>query len=101
MRYEANSAPMGKALSTENKKSTTILLMSNSFGKIESESSHVTADKRGLAERYMVGIRTIEEWHGIGIIHGTRQGKRIFFDVGDCDRRLLQFRNQKELYGNN
>ena len=78
-----------------------IFLMSNSFGKIESESSPVTADKRGLAERYMVGVRTIEEWHGTGIIHGTRQGKRIYFDVAECDRHLLQFRNQRETYGNN
>jgi hypothetical protein len=49
----------------------------------------------------MVGVRTIEEWHGIGIIHGTRHGKRIFFDVGDCDRRLLQFKNPKDNYGHN
>ena len=75
--------------------------MSNSFGKIESESSPVTADKRGLAERYMVGVRTIEEWHGTGIIHGTRQGKRIYFDVGDCDSRLKQFSSQKGTYERN
>ena len=78
-----------------------IFLMSNSLGKIESESSLVTVDKRGLAERYMVGVRTIEEWHGSGIIHGTRLGKRIYFDVAECDRHLLQFRNQRETYGNN
>ena len=78
-----------------------IFLMSNSLGKIESESSLVTVDKRGLAERYMVGVRTIEEWHGTGIIHGTRHGKRIYFDVAECDRHLLQFRNQRETYGNN
>jgi hypothetical protein len=78
-----------------------IFLMSNSLGKIESESSLVTADKRGLAERYMVGVRTIEEWHGIGIIRGARQGKRIFFDVGDCDSRLKQFSNQKGTYERN
>ena len=90
-----------KLVPIKNKIRTTILLMSNSFGKIESESSPVTADKRGLAERYMVGVRTIEEWHGTGIIHGTRQGKRIYFDVAECDRHLLQFRNQRETYGNN
>ena len=101
MRYEANPAPMGKVFPTKKKKRTTILLMSNLFGKIEPGAIPVTADKRGLAGRYMVGVRTIEEWHGSGIIRGTRQGKRIFFDVGDCDRRLLQFRNQKETYANN
>jgi hypothetical protein len=90
-----------KLVPIKNVKRTTILLMSNSFGKTESESPPVTTDKRGLAERYMVGVRTIEEWHGTGIIHGTRDGKRIFFDIGDCDRRLLQFGNQKETYANN
>ncbi len=61
----------------------------------------ITTDKRGLAARYRVGIRTIEAWKGDGIIIGTRHGKRIIFDVGDCDRRLLTFRNQKDTYGNN
>jgi hypothetical protein len=54
-----------------------------------------------LAARYLVGIRTIEFWLGDGIILGTRHGKRILFDVGDCDRRLLQFKNQKDSYANN
>jgi hypothetical protein len=49
----------------------------------------------------MVGIRTVEAWNGDGIIIGTRHGKRLIFDVGDCDRRLLQFKNQKDSYGNN
>ena len=61
----------------------------------------ITTDKRGLADRYMVGVRTIESWYGTGIILGTRHGKRLIFDVGDCDRRLLQFKNQKDSYGNN
>jgi len=61
----------------------------------------ITTDKRGLAARYMVGIRTVEAWNGDGIIIGTRHGKRLIFDVGDCDRRLLQFKNQKDSYGNN
>ena len=61
----------------------------------------ITTDKRGLAARYLVGIRTIELWNRDGIILGTRHGKRIIFDVGDCDRRLLQFKNQKDPYGNN
>jgi hypothetical protein len=61
----------------------------------------ITTDKRGLAARYLVGIRTIEVWNRDGVILGTRHGKRIIFDVGDCDRRLLQFKNQKDTYGNN
>ncbi len=75
--------------------------MRTSFEKTEGESPRVTADKRGLAERYMVGVRTIEEWHGTGIIHGTRDGKRIFFDIDDCDRRLKQFSNQEGTYERN
>lgn len=75
--------------------------MSESLNIIETENRSASADKRGLAERYMVGVRTIEEWHGSGVIHGTRQGKRIFFDVGDCDRRLKQFSNQKGTYERN
>jgi hypothetical protein len=75
--------------------------MTDLFGKIEPGTTHATADKRGLAERYMVGVRTIEAWQSAEIIHGTRQGKRIIFNVGDCDRRLLQFGNQKETYTNN
>ena len=61
----------------------------------------ITTDKRGLAARYLVGIRTIEVWNRDGIILGTRHVKRIIFDVGDCDRRLLQFKNQKDSYANN
>ena len=29
---------------------------------VESEIGRTITDKRGLAERYMVGVRTIEEW---------------------------------------
>ena len=57
-----------KLVPIKNTKRTTILLMSNLFGKIEPGAIPVTADKRGLAGRYMVGVRTIEEWHGSGII---------------------------------
>jgi hypothetical protein len=49
----------------------------------------------------MVGIRTIEAWQSARIIQGTRQGKRIFYDVEDCDCRLLQFKNPKDNYAHN
>jgi hypothetical protein len=32
----------------------------------------ITTDKRGLAARYGVGIRTVEAWQGDGIIIGSR-----------------------------
>ncbi len=68
---------------------------------LKTNGDGATVDKRGLADRYMVGVRTVEAWQGDGIILGTRLGKRILFDVGDCDRRLLQFKNQKDPCGNN
>jgi hypothetical protein len=78
--------------------------MNNAANEIGSElgtAVRVTTDKRGLAARYLVGTRTIENWQNWRIIRGTRQGKKICFDVGDCDRRLLQYQNGKETYGNN
>jgi hypothetical protein len=75
--------------------------MNQAFEILRSDVSRDTTDKAGLADRYMVCVRTIEEWHGTGIIHGTRQGKQIFFDVGDCDHRLKKFSNQKGTYERN
>ena len=48
--------------------------------------------KREMAKRYQVGIRTIENWHARGIIHGGPQSGEILFEVADCDKRLLTFR---------
>ena len=75
--------------------------MSYSIENFELVTASVTVDKRGLADRYMIGIRTVEAWQSAKIIRGTRQGKRIFFDVGDCDRCLKQFSNQKGTYERN
>ena len=75
--------------------------MNQAFDILGRAASRDTADKAGLADRYMVGIRTIEGWMSAGIIEGTRRGKRIVFDVAECDGRLRRFNNQKEIYGNN
>ncbi|MGA3179483.1 MAG: hypothetical protein ABSF38_03980 [Verrucomicrobiota bacterium] len=75
--------------------------MNQEFQILRSDVSRDATDKAGLAERYMVGIRTIEAWQSARIIQGTRQGKRIFYDVEDCDRRLLQFKNPKDNYAHN
>jgi hypothetical protein len=74
-------------------------IMNEGVRLVESEATPATTDKCGLADRYMVGIRTIEAWQSKGIIRGIRQRKRIFFDVEECDRRLRRFGNQ--IYGNN
>ena len=51
--------------------------MNQAFDILGRAASRDTADKAGLADRYMVGIRTIEGWMSAGIIAGTRRGKRI------------------------
>lgn len=45
--------------------------------------------KSGLAKRYQVGIRTIENWQYSGVIHARFEEGRAVFDVTDCDERLL------------
>ena len=62
-----------------------------------SAGSQSVADKRGLAARYMVGVRTIEKWQAAGIIDGERKGLRNYFDVAQCDGRLLKFRNKRNV----
>ena len=51
--------------------------MNQTFDILGRAASRDTIDKAGLADRYMVGIRTIEGWMSAGIIAGTRRGKRI------------------------
>lgn len=45
--------------------------------------------KSGLAERYQVGTRTIENSQYSGVIHARFEEGRAVFDVTDCDERLL------------
>ena len=47
--------------------------------------------KSGLAERYQVGIRTIQNWHYSGVIYAHFEHGRAMFDVADCDERLLGY----------
>lgn len=46
------------------------------------------SDKFGIAAHYGVGVRTIENWLARGIISGQRKGKKLEFDIEECDRRL-------------
>jgi len=56
--------------------------------------SHRRTNKRELAARYDVGIRTIENWQYAGIIRARSEQGQAVFDVVDCDRRLLDSQNQ-------
>jgi len=46
-------------------------------------------EKHMLASRYLVGVRTVENWQARRIIEGRMQGRKWMFDVEDCDRRLF------------
>jgi len=50
-------------------------------------------NKSGLAARYQVGIRTIENWLAWGIIPGRMERGEIVADVAECDRRLMGYKN--------
>ena len=54
-----------------------------------SRAKTLRTTKSGLAKRYLVGIRTIEKWHYLGVICARFEEGRAMFDVADCDERLL------------
>jgi hypothetical protein len=53
---------------------------------------HWRATKSGLAVRYNVGIRTIENWLYAGIICARSEQGQALFDVAECDERLLSYK---------
>jgi hypothetical protein len=53
------------------------------------------ANKFGLAARYQVGVRTIENWLSWGILPGRMEHHKIVVDVAECDRRLMEYKNSK------
>jgi len=55
-------------------------------------------DKSGLADRYMISIRTVEAWEARGFIRSCGRKWKKFYDPAECDRRLLQASNRKEPY---
>jgi hypothetical protein len=55
----------------------------------DGKPSDVETNKVGLARRFGVGVRTIENWLHWSIITGRMAGGEIVFDVADCDMRLL------------
>jgi hypothetical protein len=58
-------------------------------------------DKRGLADRYMISIRTVEEWEAQGFIRSCGRKLKNYYNPAECDRRLLQSSNRKEPYEHN
>lgn len=57
---------------------------------IDLSATTARVDKHRLADRYLVSVRTVEQWQANGLIHGDRDGKRNTYDPLECDRRLLQ-----------
>jgi len=58
-------------------------------------------DKHGLADRYMVSIRTVEEWEAQGFIRSCGRKLKNLYNPEECDRRLLQPSTRKEPYESN
>jgi hypothetical protein len=54
-------------------------------------------NKRALAARYQVGVRTIETWLAARLITGARRGRSLQFDPLACDTSLLALHDVKEL----
>lgn len=57
-------------------------------------------DKRGLADRYMISIRTVEEWQAQGLIRCTGRKRKNHYDPMECDRLLMHTGNGKGCHGN-
>ena len=62
--------------------------MNASFNKPELEANQILMDKQALADRYQVGVHTIERWQAAGIIDGERRGSRNYYHLEDSERRL-------------
>ncbi|MCX6921896.1 MAG: hypothetical protein NT154_01565 [Verrucomicrobia bacterium] len=56
-------------------------------------------EKSGLANQYVVGIRTIENWQARGVICGRLENGKVVFDPEECDRRIFAT-SQKRVQGN-
>ena len=54
--------------------------MNTSFNKPELEANQILMDKLTLADRYQVGVHTIERWQAAGIIDGERRGLRNYYN---------------------
>jgi hypothetical protein len=77
-------------LSLRGMKPSSVAVMNDVLGsEIDRGESGARTDKRGLAAYYRVGLRCIEKWLYSGVIVGRMKGRKVEFDIADCDRRLL------------
>ena len=77
-------------LSLRGMKPLSVAVMNDDLGsEINRGESGARTDKRGLAAYYRVGLRCIEKWFYSGVIMGQMKGRKVEFDIADCDRRLL------------
>jgi len=63
-----------------------------------SRAKTLRTTKSGLAKRYQVGIRTIENWQYSGVIYARFEQGRAVFDAADCDERVLGHDKGKPCY---
>jgi len=66
------------------------------IGLIEEAKVRGRVNKASLADRYLVGCRTIENWQARGIIVGQLVGNKWMFDARNCDKRLFLHSNQNK-----
>jgi len=52
-------------------------------------SAALELNKRALAARYSVGVRTVENWQAMRLIPARWVQGEWIFDADECDRRLL------------
>jgi hypothetical protein len=76
-------------------------IMNTSFNKPELDASQILMDKQALADRYQVGVHTIERWQAAGIIDGERRGLRNYYQLEDSERRIWNNGKQKAVMKKN
>jgi hypothetical protein len=62
---------------------------------VNSYSAEPKTNKTGIALRYKVGVRTIENWLRWGILSGRMERGEILMNIPDCDARLMQHKERK------
>ena len=62
--------------------------------EVKTASISPRVNKSALANRYVVGIRTLENWQAEKIIRGQMEKHKWMFDVQECDQRLFEHSNR-------
>jgi excisionase family DNA binding protein len=57
----------------------------------EAKFHHWFTDKRGIAERYGVSERTIDNWIRVRRIPHLKAGRVVRFNIARCDSALARF----------